>query len=136
MTLDEVIQLRPHHVLRYFQDWAFAAEEEIIKAHDVGYGKEYFNRLFTIKRQLLEENQPFIIVPAADDLCITCKRRQNRPQCEVPDSGHSLFWARRIGGNFKGINTPLKLVERILYIGILGRVQDYERLYYQLARKA
>ncbi|HII16014.1 MAG TPA: hypothetical protein HA362_06910 [Nanoarchaeota archaeon] len=139
MTLEEdIIRLRPHHVLRYFRDWAFAAEDAIIKAHDVGYGRKYFDKLFTVKRQLLAENHPFIIVPAADDLCITCGRRPNRPQCEVPDAEYFILKAKGIGVKLEGINTPLGIVDRILHLkdcGMFGSAPEYERLYEQLRRR-
>lgn len=68
-----IIKLRPHHVKVVFFSWPFVTKLAIAERHlQDGYSFRHIENMLDIYSKVIEQNSPFIIVPAIDDICASC----------------------------------------------------------------
>ncbi|MFA5887984.1 MAG: hypothetical protein WC852_04715 [Candidatus Nanoarchaeia archaeon] len=89
MTLEDTIvpiELRPHHIERFFVSWVQLGNEYIKAVHNLSnYSDEHTQNILRVYT-LIKKNNPLRIVPIFDDLCAKCDfwKRQNK-ECINPD---------------------------------------------------
>ena len=97
MTLEDEtgpIELRPHHLKRFFYDWMVTSDrdiEDILEKE--GYDKTVVMNIYLIREKLFRYDSPIIIVPAEEDsICQGCNKLKDKaPKCIEPDHQRDYY---------------------------------------------
>ncbi|HII15573.1 MAG TPA: hypothetical protein HA362_04640 [Nanoarchaeota archaeon] len=111
-------KIRIHNAERLFYEWHdVRMENRGARAEKAGYTPEFAGNLAALCREFFEENRPFTIVPAADDLCAKCSGEIREAKCELADPDSEARGAAAVFGKdvvVGGTYTPLDMTERAL----------------------
>ena len=113
MTLEDTIELKPHHVQRLFLDWAGLSDDRIAEVHrayteigdkNVSYSEEAIANTLKIYNRI-KKNEQFKVVNSFDSICNGCNKIMNpTPGCLMEPMGYYNF----ISEEFELIGRPEK----------------------------